>query len=173
MKKVVVFFGKGGSNFLNLLKHQKNFKIVLGITNRKDSLALKEKNLPPILISDNFEEILKKLKEINPDLIVLAGFLKIIPPEIINAFKGKIINLHPSILPYFKGLDADKKSFEAKKHCGITIHYADNELDSGEIILQFHINPNKFKSFEEYQKALKKAEHTFLPEVVNFLSEFN
>jgi len=171
LKKVVVFFGKGGSNFLNLLKHQKNYKIVLGITNRNDSLALKEKNLPPILISQDNNKILNKLKEINPDLIVLAGYMKIIPSEIINTFKNKIINLHPSILPDFKGLNADKKSFEAKKSCGITIHYADVELDSGEIILQYHINPNKFKNFKEFHKHLKKAEHQFLPIIVNNLCE--
>jgi len=171
VKKVVVFFGKGGSNFLNLLKHQKNYKVVLGITNKNDSLALKEKNLPPILISQDNNEVLNKLKEINPDLIVLAGYLKIIPPEIINTFKNKIINLHPSILPDFKGLNADKKSFEAKKSCGITIHYADIELDSGEIILQYHINPHHFQNFEEFHKHLKKAEHQFLPLVVNNLCE--
>ena len=171
MKKIVVFFGKGGSNFLNLLKNQKNYKTVLGITNRSDSSALKEKNLPPVLISDDNQEILDKLKDIKPDLIVLAGYLRIIPPEIINEFKNRIINLHPSILPEFKGLNADKKSYEAKKACGITIHYADTELDSGQIILQYHINPCFFKNFEEYSKELKKAEHLFLPIVVNNLCE--
>jgi len=172
MKKIVVFFGKGGSNFLNLLNKQTNFKIILGITNRKDSLVFKEKNLPPILISNDFKEILKILKDTNPDLIVLAGFLKIIPSLIIDEFKNKIINLHPSILPEFKGLNADKKSYEAKKACGITIHYANEKLDSGQIILQYHINPNNFKNFEEYQKVLKKAEHTFLPAVIENLCEF-
>ena len=169
MKRVVVFFGKGGSNFLNLLKHQTNYKIVLGITNKKDSSALKEKNLPPVLISENFEEIYKKLKEIKPDLIVLAGFLKIVPKNIVEEFPT--INLHPSILPYFKGLNADKKSFEAKKACGITIHWANEKLDSGEIILQYHINPKFFKSFQEYQKALKKAEHLFLPNTLKHLCD--
>jgi len=172
LKKVVVFFGKGGSNFLNLLKHQTNYQIILGITNKEDSLALKEKNLPPILISQKNDEILDKLKSINPDLIVLAGYMKIIPENIINNFKNKIINLHPSILPDFKGLNADKKSFEAKKSCGITIHYVTSELDSGEIILQYHINPYKFKNFNEFHKHLKKAEHQFLPLVVNNLCDF-
>ncbi len=171
MKKVVVFFGKGGSNFLNLLENQTNYKIVLGITNRNDSEALNYKNLPPILISDNHNEILDKLKEIKPDLIVLAGYMRIVPKEIIEEFKGKIINLHPSILPDFKGLNADKLSFKEKKSCGITIHYADIELDSGDIILQYHINPNKFKSFEDYHKELKKAEHKFLPAVVEMLCD--
>ena len=172
MKKVVVFFGKGGSNFLNLLKHQKNYKIILGITNKENSSALKEKNLPSVLISNDNNQILNTLKEVKPDLIVLAGYMKIVPPEIINEFKNKIINLHPSILPYFKGLNADKKSFEAKKACGITIHYADTELDSGKIILQYHINPENFNTFNEYQKALKRAEHLFLPDVVNHICEF-
>jgi phosphoribosylglycinamide formyltransferase-1 len=166
MKKVIVFFGKGGSNFLNLIKKENNYKIIAGITNRVDSEVFKEKNLPPVLISDDFYEILKYLKKLNPDLIVLAGFMKIVPSFIIDEFKGKIINLHPSILPEFKGLNAAKKSYEAKKACGITIHYASEELDSGDIILQYHINPNKFKNFEEYYKELKKAEWTFLPNVV-------
>jgi len=172
MKKIAVFFGKGGSNFLNLLKHQKNYKIILGVTNKNNSKALNYPNLPEILISNSNEEILNRLKQINPDLIVLAGYMKIVPPEIINTFKNKIINLHPSILPEFKGLNAEKLSFESKKACGITIHYADIELDSGEIILQYHINPYFFKNFEEYQKALKKAEHTFLPAVLENLCKF-
>ena len=169
LKKIVVFFGKGGSNFLNILKHQTNYQVILGITNRADSEALKEKKLPPVLISKDHKEIYEKLKELNPDLIVLAGYMRIVPAFIINEFKGKIINLHPSILPDFKGLNADKLSFEAKKACGITIHYADIELDSGDIILQYHINPDKFNTFEEYHKELKKAEHKFLPAVIEML----
>jgi phosphoribosylglycinamide formyltransferase-1 len=169
LKRIVVFFGKGGSNFLNLIKNQTNFKVVLGITNHKNSHALTYKNLPPILISQDHKEIFNKLKEINPDLIVLAGYLRIVPEFIINEFKGKIINLHPSILPEFKGLNADKESFKAKKACGITIHYADVKLDSGDIILQYHINPDNFNSFEEYHKELKKAEHKFLPAVIELI----
>ena len=169
MKRIVVFFGKGGSNFLNIIKNQTNFEVVLGVTNHKNSQALKYKSLPPILISQDHKEIFNKLIEINPDLIVLAGYLRIVPEFIINEFKGKIINLHPSILPHFKGLNADKESFKAKKACGITIHYADIELDSGEIILQYHINPENFNSFEEYHKELKKAEHKFLPAVIELI----
>ena len=169
LKKIIIFFGKGGSNFLNILKHQTNYQVILGVTNRADSEALKEKNIPPVLISNDHQEIYEKLKELNPDLIVLAGYMRIIPGFIINEFKRKIINLHPSILPDFKGLNADKLSFEAKKACGITIHYADVELDSGDIILQYHINPDKFDTFEEYYKELKKAEHKFLPAVIEML----
>lgn len=171
LKRIAVFFGKGGSNFLNLLKHQTNYQISLGITNIQNSEALNASSLPPILVSKDHKVILKALKELNPDLIVLAGYMRIVPEYIINEFKGKIINLHPSILPHFKGLNADKLSFEAKKACGITIHYADVELDSGDIILQYHINPNKFKTFEEYHKEMKKAEHKFLPAVVEMLCE--
>jgi len=169
LKRVVVFFGAGGSNFLNLIEKEKdhNYKIIYGITNKKNSEAIKKANVP-ILVSEDFDEILKKLKELNPDLIVLAGFLKILPKEIIKEFQNKIINLHPSILPEFKGLNAHKRSFEAKKACGITIHYAVEELDSGDIILQYHINPENL-SFEEFFKKLKKAEHTFLPQVVDII----
>jgi phosphoribosylglycinamide formyltransferase-1 len=166
LKRVVVFFGKGGSNFINILKNQTNYKVILGVTNEEKSDALKHKNLPEILISKDHNEIFEKLKKTNPDLIVLAGYMRIVPEYIIRHFKGKIINLHPSILPDFKGINADKKSFEAKKACGITIHHADVELDSGEIILQYRIDPEKFQTFEEYHKELKKAEHKFLPAVI-------
>ena len=169
MKKVVVFFGKGGSNFLNIVKNAKNYEVIYAITNRKDSEALKEKNIPPVLITQDHKEIFKKLKELNPDLIVLAGYMRIVPDYIIKAFSQKIINLHPSILPDFKGINADRKSFEAKKSCGITIHYADVELDSGKIILQYHINPEKYETFEEFHKELKKAEHKFLPAVIELI----
>jgi phosphoribosylglycinamide formyltransferase-1 len=168
LKRVVVFFGKGGSNFLNLIKNETNYKVIAGITNRIDSSALEEKNLPPIFISQNHNKILLKLKKLNPDLIVLAGYLRILPKEIIDEFRGKIINLHPSILPDYKGLNAHKRSFEDKKSCGITIHYANEELDSGDIILQYHINPHN-KTYEEFIKELKKAEHTFLPRVVEII----
>jgi phosphoribosylglycinamide formyltransferase-1 len=143
--------------------------VILGITNKEDSDALKYKHLPPVLISKDHKEIFNKLKELNPDLIILAGYMRIIPEYIIKEFKGKIINLHPSILPDFKGMNADKLSYEAKKSCGITIHYAEEELDSGNVILQYHINPYKYKSFEEYHKELKKAEHKFLPAVIEML----
>jgi len=169
LKKIAVFFGKGGSNFLNLLNRQTNYKIALGITNAQNSSALKAPSLPPILISKDHKEILNALKDLNPDLIVLAGYMRIVPEYIINEFKGRIINLHPSILPDFKGLNADRLSYEAKRSTGITIHYADVELDSGDIILQYHINPDKFESFEKYHKELKKAEHKFLPAVVEML----
>ena len=164
-----MFFGEGGSNFINILKKQTNFEVILGITNKENSLALKEKNLPPVLISKDHKEIFEKLKTLNPDLIVLAGYMRIVPEYIINEFQGKIINLHPSILPEFKGLNADKLSYNAKKACGITIHYADVELDSGNIILQYHINPNKFDSFEKFHQEIKKAEHKFLPAVIEML----
>jgi phosphoribosylglycinamide formyltransferase-1 len=169
LKRIAVFFGKGGSNFINLLKKQSGYNVVLGITNAENSEALKEKNLPPVLISKNHKEILKKLKQTNPDLIVLAGYMRIVPDYIIKEFQGKIINLHPSVLPDFKGMHAERLSFEAKKSCGITIHYADIELDSGEVILQYRINPEKYKTFEEYHRALKLAEHTFLPAVIEIM----
>jgi len=166
LKRVIVFFGKGGSNFINLLNNQTNYKIIAAHTYTYESEALKADNLPPIFISKDNSEILNWLKTQNPDLIVLAGYMRIVPKEIIKEFENKIINLHPSILPHFKGLNADKKSYESKKACGITIHYATEELDSGKIILQYHIDPEKFETFEEYHKELKKAEHKFLPAVV-------
>jgi len=161
---IVVFFGKTGSNAVNLLKH--GFDIVAGFTNEKDSLAIKEfeKRGIKVEIVKNLEE---QLQRYNPKLIVLAGYMRIIPANITK--KYTIINLHPSLLPHYKGLNAQKRSFQDKKHCGITIHYVNEELDAGEIIKQVPLDPNC--DYETYLKCLKECEHTYLPIVVKELIE--
>ena len=159
---MVIFFGKSGSNAINLLNH--GFEVQAGFTNVKDSKALpvfEQKGIKVEIIDD----LELQLQRYNPKLIVLAGYMKIVPPQITK--KYNIINLHPSLLPYYKGLNAQKRSFEDKMHCGITVHYVNENLDDGEIIKQVSLDPHC--EYEEYLKRLKECEHKTLPEVVKTL----
>lgn len=104
---------------------------------------------------------------LEPDLIVLAGFMRIISPRFIHAFNGRVINLHPSLLPSFPGLDALGQAIAAGvRVAGCTVHWVTPELDAGPIIDQaaFRIDPNADPAIA--RKALTQAEHALLPEVV-------
>ena len=159
---MVVFFGKSGSNAINLVKH--GFAIKAGFTNEKESLAINEfeKAGIEVVIIDDLEVQLAKY---DPKLIVLAGYMKIVPKSVTSRYT--IINLHPSLLPHYKGLHAQKRSFEDKQHCGITVHYVNEKLDEGEIIKQVALDPNC--SYEQYLTKLKACEHETLPQVVGQL----
>ena len=109
---------------------------------------------------DAFDEVL-------PDLIVLAGFMRILPPEIVEKWQGKIINLHPSLLPAYKGIRAIERTFEAgEKFGGCSVHYVSNELDGGEIIAQSKIEILPNDTLESYETRLHAEEHKLLPAVI-------
>lgn len=159
---MVIFFGKNGSNAINLLN--KGIEFQAGFTNEPASKAIEVFDKRGIKI-EIIDDLNSQLKKYNPKLIVLAGYMKIVPATITSRYN--IINIHPSLLPHYKGLNAQKRSFEDKKHCGITIHYVNDKLDDGEIIKQVALNPNC--SYEEYLHRLKRCEHETLPKVVTML----
>lgn len=159
---MVIFFGKNGSNAINLLKS--GFKVEAGFTNEIDSKAIpvfKEYGVKVEII----EDLQQQLQKYDPKLIVLAGYMKIVPQAITNRYK--IINLHPSLLPHYKGLNAQKRSYEDNMHCGVTVHYVNEKLDDGEIIKQVALDASC--EYEEYLKRLKRCEHEILPQVVKEL----
>jgi len=161
---IAILFGKVGSNFINICKDP---SIKIGITYDEKSLALKNKecNVKKEVISDQ-KKLLNKLLEENISVIFLLGYMKKVPKEIINSFM--VINLHPSLLPLHKGLNAVEKSFKSKTGCGITLHFASEEIDSGEILIQKEINITNIKTIEEYYIKLKKIEYI---EVKNLLDK--
>ncbi len=159
---MIIFFGKGGSNARNLL--ERDFPVQAGFTNEPNSEAIAafEKRNIPVEVIKSTDEILQRLQSYDPRLIVLAGFMRIMPAEVTARYR--MINIHPSLLPHYKGLHAQKRSFEDKKHCGITIHYVNEKLDDGEIIAQVPLDADC--DFTEYMRRLKAAEHEHLPKVV-------
>jgi len=106
-----------------------------------------------------------------PDLVVLAGFMRVLKPKFLGAFAGKIINLHPSLLPAFPGLDGIGQAFRAGvKETGCTVHYVTLEVDAGRIIEQARVPINPGETIETLTAKVHAAEHGLLPAVIARLS---
>ncbi|NMH71556.1 phosphoribosylglycinamide formyltransferase [Bacillus sp. RO2] len=120
---------------------------------------------------EEFEEhILLELKRYEVDFIVLAGYMRLIGPTLLNAFKGKIVNIHPSILPAFPGLDAVGQALEyGVKLTGVTIHFVDKGMDTGPIIAQQAIEIGQDDTRETVEKKIHEVEHSFYPKTLQQL----
>jgi len=147
-KKACVFISGSGTNLKALINNSRNYNFPVNISyivsNTKKAKGLKYGKLygiPYDIINLNnklkFEMFINKLKSKNIFLICLAGYMKILNKNFILRFKKKILNVHPSLLPKYKGLDTFNRVLESKdKITGCTIHYVNDKLDSGKIILQ-------------------------------------
>ena len=119
------------------------------------------------------KKILKDLKSNDIKLICLAGFMKILSKDFITKFKGKILNIHPSLLPKYKGLNTYYKAIQNKeKYSGCTVHFVNSKLDSGKIILQKKVKLSKKETPSSLQKKVLKHEHILYPRAISkiFLS---
>ena len=166
---MIVFFGKSGSNAVNLVDLK--FPIKAGFTNHKDSTAIevfKENNIPVYVVSSN-KEILEILNEIDHKLIVLMGYLRILPKEIVDNFK--IINLHPSYLPEHKGLKAFERSIESNSGQGLTLHWVNEDLDSGTILFQVKLDYTNLP-IKAAECLLKFKEYTLIPNKIKSIYNF-
>ena len=115
--------------------------------------------------------LVKKLKEMKIDYILLAGFLKKLSPLFISSYRNKIINIHPSLLPKYKGLNAIKQAIDNNdREIGVTVHYVDEKLDNGPIIVQDSINVEKLSEEETYEK-IHELEHKLYVEAINKVME--
>ena len=179
-KKIVVFASGSGSSFENICKRFSKDTFVeiskLYCNNNKAFVVERaQKQGIKSLIFQNEDltnkRILMDLRKVNPDLIVLAGFLKKIPNDIINEFKHRIINIHPSLLPKYGG----KGMYGAKVHekvienndreSGFTVHYVDQNYDEGDIIFQKKLIV-KEKDPIYLAKQVLKMEHKYYPEII-------
>lgn len=118
------------------------------------------------------ERFIAAVQACAPDLVVLAGFMRVLKPGFLNAFAGKIINLHPSLLPAFPGLDGIGQAFRAGvSETGCTVHYVTVEVDAGEIIEQARVAIEPGETVESLTAKIHAAEHRLLPAVIARLSE--
>ena len=123
---------------------------------------------------DAEKEITKILTEYNIDLVVLAGFMKILTPQFVNKWKSKLINLHPSLLPAFPGKTSIKDAFDyGVKVTGVTVHYVDEGTDTGQIIEQMACKIEDDWSLEELEQQIHNMEHYILSRVVDNLANKN
>ena len=177
---LAVFISGNGSNLNNLIKYslKKNskFKINLVISNNPKAKGLNferkfriKKKIIKFLKNKKFErEIVSTLKKNDIDFICLAGFMKILPKYFIKIYNGKIINIHPSLLPKYKGLNTHKRALENnEKYSGCTVHYVNTKLDSGKIILQKKVKIFKNDTEKKLAKRVLKQEHILFPKALD------
>jgi formyltetrahydrofolate-dependent phosphoribosylglycinamide formyltransferase len=184
-KNVCVFISGQGSNLNNLIRRSRdaNFpiNIKLIITNKKNAkgIILAKKNSIPYLVINtnlrNYENnVLKSLKRNRISLICLAGYMKIISKNFINKFGKKIINIHPSLLPKFKGLNTFARILKNnEKKTGCTVHYVNEKLDSGNIIAQKSFYINSADSETTLKQKTQKIEYQIFPEAIIKIFRYN
>ena len=176
--KTAVFISGTGSNLKNLIKFSKTkispILIKLIISNNKKAKGLKystQYNIEKKIVNfnNNFSEnkILNYINKKNIKFICLAGFMKILSKNFIKKFKGKIVNIHPSLLPKYKGLNTHKRALKNKeKFAGCTVHYVTIKLDSGKIILQKKVKIKKKDTLNSLKKKVLKKEHWLYPAAI-------
>ena len=178
--RTAVFISGTGSNLENLikfsLKKRSPIEIILIISNNTKAKGLKFAKLYKIKkkvynydkkkISE--KRILKDLKSNDIKLICLAGFMKILSKDFIRHFKGKILNIHPSLLPKYKGLNTYKRAIQNKeKYSGCTVHLVNSKLDSGKTILQKKVKLSKNETPSSLKKKILKHEHILYPKAIS------
>ena len=187
MKKIVVLISGNGSNLQAIIDHCEsgniNGEITCVVSNKDDAYGIQRaeaSNIKTEIINeDKFEsrkdfneELFNLLLNLNADLIVLAGFMKILNEKTANYFFGKIINIHPSLLPKYPGLNTHTKVIDNKeKYHGVSIHYVSSQLDAGPLIAQGQIIVNKDESIERLEERIHKVEHMIYPEVIKLICD--
>ena len=168
-----------GSNFEYIVKSiqnkQLNAEILILIVNNPNCLAIQKAikyKIPYIVInhkdSNSRQEhdklVMNKLEELSVELVVMAGWMRIVGEELINKFKNRLINIHPSLLPSFKGVDAIQQAIDNKVTItGCTVHYVQKEVDSGAIIIQAAVPLKEIDSKDTLKKRIQDMEHIILP----------
>ena len=177
--KTAVFISGAGTNLKNLIRFSYNnnspISIDLVISNTKKAKGLmyaKNNNIEEIIINFNNQnksekKIINILHKREIKLVCLAGFMKILSKKFLKKFKGKMINIHPSLLPKYKGLNTHKRALENnEKFAGCTVHYVTSKLDSGKIIMQKKTNISKNDNVKSLKKKVLKIEHKLYPEAI-------
>ena len=172
-QNIAVLLSGNGSNLKAII--DKGIKVSFVVSNNSKALGLKiakNANIPSYSwdnVSELEKEVLKLINEYNVKLLVLAGFMKLLSRNFVTSLPSKfIVNIHPSLLPKYKGMNAIKQAIEdCAKYTGVTIHYVDEGIDSGSIIKQYTIKINKNDNLELLKERLQLIEHRFYPDTIN------
>ena len=183
--RAVILISGNGSNLQSLIDNAKkiDFEICSVISNKEDAFGLKRAeraNISTHFVDPNrFEsredfdnQIITIIDELDIGLIILAGYMRILSSDFINHFAGKILNIHPSLLPKFPGLNTHRKAIDAKeKYHGATVHFVTEELDGGPIINQEIVEIDPIDTeYSLAQKVLEK-EHILYPRVIHWYTQ--
>ncbi len=178
MDKLVVMASGSGSNFeaiaRAIIDGKIKAQIELLIVNKKDAGAIERAERLGIkwvyINSKDIIDAIEQIQKINPRFILLAGYMRILPNVFIYAFQDKIINVHPSLLPKYKGLDAVGQALSMnEKEIGATIHYVDTGVDTGKIIMQRSFLIENLELSEIYEKLHKIEHEIYIKSIVKLL----
>ena len=183
--KIAVLISGNGSNLQSLIDNFKKESLIdikCVISNKENAYGLEratEANIDNFFVDhtkfktrEEFDqELIKILEEYDPDLIVLAGFMRILSELFVDKYIGKLINIHPSLLPKYPGLETHKKVIENKdSHHGVTIHYVDKTLDGGPICAQSQMEV-KTDNIKDLKNQIHQIEHKMYPLVIKQIAE--
>ena len=172
---IAVMASGSGSNFENLYhKLPPEDNIIILVYNKENCGAVKRANrlgIPSVYMKSKDEHLLVEyLKAIKIDLVVLAGYMRIIGDDLLQAYPNKIINIHPSLLPKYKGLNAIQQALDAKEEfAGATVHWVTKEMDEGPIILQDKVKIDDDDSVETLTEKIHKLEYKLLPKALEYV----
>lgn len=185
VSKVAVFASGNGSNLQAILDRVadgsipaeiavvvsdkgKAFALERARESKVEALHLSPKNYPSREAFDGY--LLKAMQEREIDWVVLAGFMRILSPTFVHPFLGKVINIHPALLPKYPGTHSIQRAFEAgEREVGVTVHYVDEGVDTGPIIAQERIEVRKGESLEGLTERVHQLEHKIYPDVLQGL----
>lgn len=182
MKNIAIFASGSGSNAENIYNYfegKKDVNVKMIFTNRKDAYVIErafKMNVPVVYFNKdmfyNSDVVVDTLKINKIDLVVLAGFLMLVPVNLVESYKDRIVNIHPALLPKFggKGMYGDyvhKAVKESEENeTGITIHYIDEIYDNGSIIFQKSVDIDEYDSVEQIADKVHKLEYEYYPKII-------
>ena len=185
--KIGILISGRGSNMIAIVEAVQsglipgcNIAVVISDkTNAEGLIKAKERGIETLVITrkertrnEHDAEIINELKKRNVELICLAGYMRLLSSEFIRAFPHRIINIHPSLLPSFKGLDAQKQAIDyGVKISGCTVHFVDESLDNGAIILQKVVEVKDDDTPETLSARILEQEHVLYPEAIKLIVE--
>lgn len=161
-----------GTNFENIVHSCPDHEVVLMVYNKKNCGAKKRADRLDIksvrIASKNEDDIIKIFEAYQVDLVVMAGWMRVVSKKFCEAFAGQVINLHPSLLPKYKGLNAVEQALKSgDSETGCSVHFVTEHLDSGAVIKQQTVPILPGDTVESLQRAIQQAEHYLLPLVIN------
>lgn len=184
---LAIFVSGNGTNLQAIIdaasRGEIKAKIALVVCNEEEAFALKRSEKAGIksfvLSHKKFEsredydrEVVKELKKHDIGLVVLAGFMRLLSPYFIKEYKNRIMNIHPSLLPSFKGVRAIKDAFESGAgETGVTVHFVDEKLDHGPVVLQEAVRIEKNDTLETLEEKIHAVEHKLYPKAVRLFVE--
>ena len=181
---IVVLISGKGTNLQALIdaSHRSSYTISAVISNKAKAIGLNRAKISGIdtyvIEQESFnsklefeESLATRISEINPKLIVLAGFMKVLSPQFVRLFRGKIVNIHPSLLPEYPGLNTHQRVLEDKKKIhGVSVHLVTEDLDGGPVIAQDAVYVRPDDTVESLAKRVLEREHIIYPKVVESLA---